>query len=72
MAILTNDEYNTMRDNSSSTDDLNRRIGIIESTVLVWMSEATTLHTNSHTDDKAAVIAMRNDLKARLTAAIAL
>jgi len=70
MAILNNTDFELMQSNNSRRKDLQNRIGQIESQVIAWMTAATALHTDSHVDDKAAIIAMRDDLKARLQAAI--
>ena len=59
----------TANDNVSSYDDLTRRIGTIESTVLAWMAEATTLYGDVDAADQATVLALRTSLVSKLTAA---
>ena len=58
--------------NVATQDDLTRKIGTIESQVVAWMATATTLHGNVDTADRAEILAMRDDLVARLTAAVAI
>ena len=72
MAILTDAEFKQMQSNSSVRDELNRKMLSLESQTIAWMAEAVALHGTSHTDDKVGVIALRDDLIARLTSAVAL
>ena len=67
MALLS--ETRTANDNVSSYDDLTRRIGTIESTVIAWMGQATALHSAVDTVDQASILALRTDLIARLNTA---
>ena len=62
-------ETRTANDNVSSYDELTRRIGTIESTVIAWMAEAATLHGDVDAADQPVVLALRADLIAKLTAA---
>jgi len=68
MALLA--DTRKANNNVARQDDLNRRIGTIESQVLAWMAEATQLHTDVDAGDKAEVLAMRDDLIAKLTASV--
>jgi len=70
MALLN--DTRTANNNVASQDDLQRRIGTIESQVLAWMAQAITLHSDVDAGDKAEILAMRDDLVARLTAATAI
>ena len=72
MVQLTEAEYTQARDNVSRKDDLTRRKEKLVTDTQVWMSEAVALHTSSHPDDKASVIALRADLITKLTAAVQL
>ena len=72
MAILNNTDFVQMTSNRDRTTDLAKRLLQIESLTITWMNEATLLHTESHVDDKPGVLAMRADLIAKLTAAVAL
>ena len=62
----------TANDNVATQDDLTRKIGTIESEVVAWMATATTLHGAVDAADKAEILAMRDDLVARLTTAVAI
>lgn len=72
MAILNDADTNQMIENRDRKIDLTARILRIESLTLAWMSEATELHSESHNDDTAAVLAMRQDLISKLAAAVAI
>lgn len=62
----------TANDNVAKQDELTRGIGNIESQVVAWMAGATTLHGAVDASDKAEILAMRDDLVARLIAATAI
>lgn len=72
MAILTDAEFKQMQSNSSLRDELTRKMLSLESQTIAWIAEAVALHGTSHNADKADVIALKDDLIARLTAAVAL
>lgn len=59
----------TANNNVALQDELTRKIGNIESQVVAWMAEATTLHGAVDAADKAEILAMRADLVDKLTAA---
>ena len=59
------------RDNLSTKENLERKIGRLESEVVAWIAEATTLYDNVDPADQATIVALRDDLKSRLAAAIA-
>ncbi len=58
------------RDNLSNKENLERKIGRLESEVIAWIAEATTLHANVDPADQATIVALRDDLKSRLAAAV--
>ncbi len=58
------------RDNLATKENLERKMGRLESEVVAWIAEATTLYGNVEAEDQATIVALRDDLKARLTAAI--
>lgn len=72
MPDLTLAEGQTIRDNLASYDDLQRKMLSIESQTIAWMAEATTLHGSVLPEDQVTIIALRDDLIARLTAAVAI
>lgn len=72
MAILNNDEFETMQSNSSLKSELNRRMLKLESDTKVWIIEVVALHGTSHADDKASVAALRDELISKLTDAVVL
>jgi hypothetical protein len=72
MADLTLAEAQKARDNLARKEDLERRIAQIESQTIAWMAEAVVLHGDVVVADRPAVLAMRDDLVARLTAAVAI
>lgn len=72
MAELTLAEARKARDNLSRKDDLERRMAQIESQTIAWMAEATQLYGDVVAADKPTVMALRDDLIARLTAAVSL
>lgn len=70
MALLS--DTKTARDNLASFEDLQREKLQIESRTLAWMGKATTLYNSVDNADHATVLAERDDLIARLTAAVAI
>lgn len=72
MADLTLAEGQKIRDNLTSYDDLARKMLSLESQTVVWMAEATTLYGEVLPEDQATIQALRDDLIARLTAAVAI
>jgi len=72
MAELTNAEFEQARDNAATRQKLISDMLALEGNTINWMAQATVLHTNSHADDKADIIALRDDLIARLTSAVQL
>jgi hypothetical protein len=72
MADLTLQQAQTARDNLASYDDLQRKMLSLESQTIAWMAEATSLHGAVLVEDQATILALRNDLVARLTAAVAI
>ena len=72
MSILTDAEFKQMRDNDSLRTEANRKILSLESQTQALMAELIVLHGGSHADDKADILAMRDDLITRLKAAVAL
>jgi len=59
------------RDNLSTKENLERKMGRLESEVVAWIAEATTLYGNVEPEDQATIIALRDELKTKLAAAIA-
>ena len=59
------------RDNLSIKENLERKIGRLESEVIAWIAEATTLYGNVDPEDQDTIVTLRDDLKTRLAAAIA-
>lgn len=72
MADSTLAEGRAIRDNISMQDDAQRQINSIVSQTTALIAALTTLHTNVVAGDKAEILAMRSDLIARLTAAVAI
>ncbi|MCP4144457.1 MAG: hypothetical protein GY752_04140 [bacterium] len=70
MSLLADDRL--ARDNLATYDDLVSRMNSIESQTLAWMATATTLHGTVDTADRSVIIALRDDLVAKLTAATAI
>ena len=70
MADLTLAQGQKIRDNLASYDDLNRKMLQLESQTVAWMTQATTLFNDVLPEDQATITALRDDLIARLTAAV--
>lgn len=63
-------ETRVARDNLAAEDELIREMNSLESRVLVWMGSAITLHGKVDAADQAQVFALRDQLIAKLTAAV--
>ena len=72
MANLTLDESRISRDNLSRQDALSSEMLRIESQTIAWIGSATTLYGDVVDADKPAVLAMRQLLINKLTAAVAI
>ena len=59
------------RDNLATEDQLISQMNTLESQVLAWMGTATALHASVEVSDQAQVIALRQQLIDKLTAALA-
>ena len=70
MALMA--ETDLANGNVVSRNGLNRQILQIESQVIAWMNDATALHGTVDAADQAVVLAMRDLLIAKLTAAVAI
>lgn len=69
--MATLGETRVARDNLATEDDLIQRMNSIESQALAWMGAAAALHGAVDAADRAKVLAMRDLLISKLTAAVA-
>ena len=69
MALLADSRI--ARDNLAVNDDLIQRMNSIESQTIAWMATATALHGTVDVADQSVVLALRDQLIAKLTAAVA-
>ena len=58
--------------NVSSRDELLRKTGTIEASVVAWVAEAKQLYKDVDSGDKATILALLDDLRTKLTAATAI
>jgi len=70
MSLLNDDRV--ARDNLATEDRLTQQMNSIESQVLAWMETATALHGSVDVSDQAQVLALRDQLVSKLTAAVAI
>ena len=64
----------TEKDNNNvaTRSELIRKTATIEASVIAWMAEATQLHSDVDAGDKANVLALLTDLRAKLASATAI
>ena len=69
MALMSETEL--ANSNLTSKTELIARMSSIEAQTIAWMAKATALYGTVDAGDQPVVIALRNELKSKLTAAVA-